>query len=99
MNWYDQIEKGIKKQVKLLRDNGFNTTCSCEHEMYIEGDLIPDGELMRLHLLLCNNKYRNFSITITHDRNWFGISRTFFTVNFRESNKKEVNNDSARVHR
>ena len=34
MNWYDEnIEEGIRYIVKLLRDNGFNTTCSCEHEM------------------------------------------------------------------
>lgn len=68
MNWYDEnIEKGIRKEVKLLRDNGFNTICSCEHEKYIQCDLIMDGEFKRLHDLLFNNGYRNYKIEISNN--------------------------------
>ena len=82
MNWYDNIEEGIRGAVKLLRDNGFNTTCSCGHEEYIQGDLPVDGELRRLHDLLFNNGYRKFSITIVHELNWHGLRRTFFEIHF-----------------
>lgn len=60
------IEKGIRKEVNLLRENGFNTECSCEHKMYIQCQYSPDGEIKRLHDLLYNNGYRNYKITILH---------------------------------
>jgi hypothetical protein len=41
MDRYEEhIEEPIRGVVKTLRDNGFNTTCSCGHEMYVEGDII-----------------------------------------------------------
>lgn len=72
MNWYDEnIEEGIRDVVKLLRDNGFNTTCSCEHKMYVEGNLIVDGDLKRMHDLIWNFLHENnipinFEIDINH---------------------------------
>jgi len=66
MNWYDEyIEKPIRSIVKLLRDNGFNTCSSCGHEMYIQCDLLLNGEMKRLHDLLYNNGYRNYTITLS----------------------------------
>ncbi len=63
MNWYDEnIENGIKTEVKLLRDNGFNTECSCDHGMYVQCQYVADGELKRLHDILFNNGYRNYII-------------------------------------
>jgi hypothetical protein len=38
-DWYERIEPEIRELVRLCRNNGFNTTCSCGHEMYIEFDL------------------------------------------------------------
>lgn len=65
MNWYDEhIEEPIRKIVHLLRDNGFNTECSCGHEMYVQCQYIIDGEPQRLHNLLYNNGYRNYNIEI-----------------------------------
>lgn len=65
MDWYEEyIEEPIKPLVKLLRDNGFNTECSCGHEMYVQCQIIPDGEFKRLHDLLFNNGYRNYKIEI-----------------------------------
>jgi len=34
--FYLEIEKTVRPFVKELRNNGINTTCSCEHEGYIE---------------------------------------------------------------
>jgi len=63
MTWLEEvIEEYIRPEVKLLRDNGFNTECSCHHEMYVQCQLIPDGELQRLHNLLFNTGYRNYII-------------------------------------
>ncbi len=54
-NWLeDNIEEGVRDVVKLLRDNGFNTTCSCHHEMLIQCDLHLDGMFQDLHELLFN---------------------------------------------
>ena len=65
INWYEEyIEEGIRKEVKLLRDNGFNTECSCGHEMYVQCQYLIDGEIQRLHNLLFNNGYRNYTINV-----------------------------------
>ena len=53
--WYEHcIEEPIRDVVKLLRDHGFNTECSCGHGygMYIQCQYIVDGEIQRLHDLL-----------------------------------------------
>lgn len=53
MGWLeDNIEEPVRDVVKHLRDNGFNTECSCGHEMYVQLGHSLDGELMRLHQLL-----------------------------------------------
>ena len=63
MNWYEEnIEPEIRDFVKLLRDNGFNSECSCDHEMYVECGYVPDGEVKRLHNLLYS-RYKNYKIT------------------------------------
>ena len=66
MSWYeDNIEEEVRSLVKLLRDNGFNTECSCGHEKYIQCQYGLDGEIQRLHKLLCVSGYLNYTITIT----------------------------------
>lgn len=63
MGWYKEyIEEPVRGLVKLLRNNGFNTTCSCGHEMYVECGYIPDGEIQRLHNLLYP-RYKDYEIT------------------------------------
>lgn len=67
MDWYDEnIEEPIRDLVKLLRDNGFNTQCSCGHEMYVECQypMGEGGEMFRLDQLLYNNGYENYEISI-----------------------------------
>jgi len=53
--WYDvMIEDPLKELVKVLRNNGFNTECSCGHDMYVQCQYLMDGEVKRLHdLLFC----------------------------------------------
>jgi hypothetical protein len=68
-DWYtDYIEKGVRPVVKLLRDNGFNTVCSCGHEMYVDSEYYRDDELHALDELLFNNGYRNYSIACELER-------------------------------
>lgn len=67
-NWYDKIEKPVRPLVKLLRDNGYNTTCSCGHEMYIECDYHFES-ILDLYNLLHNNGYAEFKIEIIVGKN------------------------------
>jgi len=52
--WYERIEKQVKEIVYILRNNGFNTTCSCAHDMYIEIDVRWD-QLEELYNCLAEN--------------------------------------------
>ena len=63
-NLYDKLEPPIRSLVRLLRDNGFNTTCSCGHGMWVELDIyryMDDLELLRS--LLLEHGHRDFTIT------------------------------------
>ena len=63
MSWYDEcIEEPIRDTVKLLRDNGFNTICSCGHKMEVDLVLMLDGEMKRLHDCLYNAGHRDYEI-------------------------------------
>jgi len=61
-SWYERIELPIRPFVKLLRDNGFNTSCSCGHEMRVEIEDANDEDVSRLGELLIVNDYRNWEI-------------------------------------
>ena len=66
-DWYDNnIEEPIRDLVRILRNNGFNTECSCGHEMYIQCQYIPEGEVKRLHDLIYNyfNGLRDYKIEL-----------------------------------
>lgn len=53
LNWYEEfIEEPIRDIVKLLRENGFNTECSCGHDMYIQCQYVIDYEIKRLYDLI-----------------------------------------------
>lgn len=62
-NWYNQIEKPIRELVRLLRNNGFNTVCSCGHKKYIQMEwYIGNNDINQLYNLLCENGYSNFEL-------------------------------------
>ena len=65
--FWEGIEEPIRDAVRLLRDNGFNTTCSCGHEMSIELDEFGrhmDG-VEQIASLLWDNGYKVFKIECT----------------------------------
>ena len=66
--WYEEaIEEPIRDLVRLLRDNGFNTFCSCGHKMYVQCSYLPDGEIQRLHDLLFVHFYDKMPIPPEYD--------------------------------
>lgn len=82
MDWYvENIEEPIRKEVKLLRENGFNTECSCGHTRYVQCQCMLDGELWRLDKLLYNNGYENYTIVVDIKR-IDGHIYSYIVVNF-----------------
>ena len=80
--FYENIEEPIRDLIRFLRDNGFNTTCSYGHKMYIELDFIDSSEIEQLFYLLFNNGYRGFKInaSIQSPPDGFAVKRA--TVHF-----------------
>ena len=63
LGWYGEIEAPVRPLVQLLRDNGFNTTNSCGHDMTVEIDLGSHlDEAERMASLLNENGYSVFFI-------------------------------------
>jgi len=62
MAFYETLEPGIREMVRLLRNNGFNTTGSCEHEMYVDIDLHAADGVDQLYRLLFDGGHRGFKI-------------------------------------
>ena len=61
MDWYEEnIEEGIRPIVKLLRDNGINTTYSCQVAMVVEAECYSDTDLLKVYNLLVENGYDGF---------------------------------------
>ena len=59
-DWYEEnIEEGVRDVVRFLRDHGFNTCCSCHHDMTIQIDAIPGVDLQNLHNVLYLFFYEN----------------------------------------
>lgn len=87
MDWYENnIEEPVRDIVKHLRNQGFNTECSCGHDMYIQCQCIHDGEIYRLHTVLFNYHYSNglpinYEITgeikVTEGNVWSSITIQF----------------------
>lgn len=64
-DWYGmKIEKPIRNLVKLLRDNGFNTICSCGHtpKPYVQMESSSEYDINKLYNLLVENGFKNFTI-------------------------------------
>ena len=61
--FYKDIEVPIRPLVKLLRENGWNTTCSCGHGMWVELDVYAYmDELEVLRSFLIDYGYKTFDI-------------------------------------
>jgi hypothetical protein len=63
-NLYDELEPPIRPLVRLLRDNGFNTVCSCGHGMWVELEVYGYmDDLERIRNLLLEHGYKDFTVT------------------------------------
>ena len=63
--WYEGLEPEIRDVVRLLRDNGFNTVCSCGHEMTVDvelGNHLEEAE--QLARFLQENGYQKFKLDV-----------------------------------
>jgi len=61
--FWEYIDQPIREAVRLLRNNGFNTTCSCGSKMTIEIDLGNHlDEAERMANLLYDKRYKGFKI-------------------------------------
>lgn len=104
MDWYEQmIEEPIRDIVKELRDNGINTSNSCGHEMTVEGDIVSDGELERIRMVLLNYFSErgiepNFTIIIRLDCEKGYIWRSFFQVKIGSPIDALVKNSSDEIY-
>lgn len=81
--FWKNIEEPIRDAVRLLRDNGFNTTCSCGHEMIIDLELGNHmDEVERIANILVDNGYKGFKIecTLRMPSNGFWVRRA--TIHF-----------------
>jgi len=83
--FYDSLEPEIRELVRVLRDNGINTTSSCGHKMYVEADVIPDGLLHTMHRAVFNylaetKQDISYSITVTLEQNIAGLSRCIVSI-------------------
>jgi len=93
MSWYEEaIEEPIRPLVKLLRDNGFNTTCSCGHKMSVEMECYDPEDITRLYNLLMENDYEKFIIEFyweTHPLNhkWLSLQVGNSQSSLRNPNK------------
>ena len=83
-DWYDSLEPGVRPFVRLLRDNGINTTCSCEHTMTIEAEWRYDDEPRCVWELLCTGNYL-FDITACVRKSLCSTSRSL-TITIRGEN-------------
>ena len=64
--FYNALEEPIREVVRLLRNCGVNTTCSCGHEMYIEIELGNHlDEVETIATVLAMAGYKEFKIECT----------------------------------
>lgn len=83
MKVVDVVEEPLKELVQLLRDNGFNTNCSCGHlpDPYIQMEWYSDDEITKLYNLLVENNYKNFFIKAEWNTT-FGINHRTLEIVF-----------------
>lgn len=85
-NWYEKnIEPEVRSVVKLLRDNGVNTECSCGHKMYVQCGYRHEGFLQEVDYLLFQAGYSNYDID-AHIIREDGHLRHFINIQLRDKN-------------
>jgi len=69
MGFYDELESGVRKWVKILRQYGLNTECSCHHEGYIQCQSIDIvTEVDRIQNALNGAGLQDYTIIVTYTK-------------------------------
>ena len=69
MDWYDNIEEGVRDIVRALRNNGINTICSCGHDMYVQFESYndPTHEHWTVYNVMTELGYKEFTIEFRYE--------------------------------
>lgn len=80
LDWYNKVipedepyAEEIRKLLRLLRNNGFNTVSSCGHDnILVQMETYADSDMTRLYNLLAENGYISFVIKSVwqHSKEW-----------------------------
>lgn len=78
VDFYADIEAGVRPWVKTLRDAGINTECSCGHEGYIQCQVLlnPEAEIERIKRVLREAGLKEFRIEYRYEE-WSTDGRVF----------------------
>ncbi len=64
-SWYRRIEPGIRRHVRFLRDNGFNTYSSCQERMEVAIEMLSrEEDLARLDRTLAESEFGDYTILV-----------------------------------
>ncbi len=67
-NWYNCIEEPIRDLVKMLRNNGINTFCSCGHGMWIQCETYEEcNDLNTIYGVMCELKIKKYRTIVFDD--------------------------------
>lgn len=62
-NFYLMLEDGVRKWVKLFREQGINTECSCHHEGYIQCQTLDQTyEIRTIRSIMLEKRIKNYTI-------------------------------------
>lgn len=67
--WMASLESGVVEWIRVLRDAGINTECSCHHEGYIQcQSLDPTTELDRIRRAFWEAGLHEYSVEILYEQ-------------------------------
>jgi len=85
LNEFQQmLEPNIREIVIKLRENGFNTTCSCGDNLTVDVEVSDMETIDRLWKYLFNSGYKGFKIEATCRIPGDGFPIMRATINFKE---------------
>jgi len=62
-DWYEEnVEPGVRDVVRLLRDNGFNTVSSCDHDMSVTMEWYMPATVQYLAEFLVEHGFDGFAV-------------------------------------
>ena len=88
-HWYDSIEPEIRDIVRVLRNKGINTFCSCEHDMTIECesyDSTNEADVI-YNCLVGDFNVKEYKATLTFDYNKNGYYFKKWNIEIKKEDK------------